>query len=111
MLRKMQLPKLINPSWGPNRPHQQQSQATSAAAAIPATADHRERKLLELDRQIDAHLANVVRQADRHGGEVDDPFDAGGDQAIGYALRRGRGTAIMPSLILWSATTPSSWSR
>ncbi len=65
----------------------------TASRLHPAAVHDGEAELLEFDRQIDADVADAVRQVDRYGGEVHDAFDSRRDEPVGHVLggrRRAR---------------------
>ena len=58
--------------------------------------DDGKRELLELDGQIDPFEIDVLGNGDGDRGEVENPFDSGGNQGIGGGDRAaGAGTAMM----------------
>ena len=71
----------------------------------------RERKLLQLDRQVDAHLADVIGHADRYRREVQDSLDPHSHQPVGDGLRPEAGTAIIPKRMRLLRATSGRESR
>ena len=50
----------------------------------------RKRELLELDGQIDPFEIDVLGHGDGDRGEVENPFDSGGNQGIGKDLPKAK---------------------
>ncbi len=59
-------------------------------ARAAQAADDGERELFQLDRQVHPHQADVVRQREGHGSEVEDSLDADRHQSVRHSLG-GRG--------------------
>ena len=71
----------------------------SAAGLTTAVrrGDDGKRKLLELNRQVDAHLANLVWQFNRYRRKFRIPSTPAATRRCGDTLRGPRGTAMIPN--------------